>query len=117
MPPLPVIAGSIVVNATFLEPANPIMRTVCQERIPEQLRGRVFGAISSLSAGARALGIIRYGLLLLALGLHASLLVLAVAVANLFLPLIMDLIPASKELDAIGQPSRSPPAPARGRIQ
>ncbi len=110
MPPLPVIAGSIVVNATFLEPANPIMRTVCQERIPEQLRGRVFGAISSLSAGARALGIIRYGLLLLALGLHASLLVLAVA--NLFLPLIMDLIPASKELDAIGQPSRSPPAPA-----
>ncbi len=105
MPPLPVIAGSIVVNATFLEPANPIVRTVYQERIPEQLRGRVFGTMYSLSAGARSLGIILYGLLLQELGLQTTLIVLAVA--NVLVPLIMFVIPAYKELDALPAPAQS----------
>ncbi|MDQ3692519.1 MAG: MFS transporter [Chloroflexota bacterium] len=104
MPPLPVIAGSIVVNATFLEPANPIVRTVYQERIPERLRGRVFGTMYSLSAGARSLGIILYGFLLQELGLQTTLIVMAAA--NVLVPLIMFVIPAYKELDA-------PPAPAQ----
>lgn len=102
LPPLPVIAGSIVVNATFLEPTNPIVRTIYQERIPEQLRGRVFGTMYSLGAGARSLGIIGYGLLLQSFGLAATLLVLAAA--NLLVPLIMFLIPAFRQLDAPPEP-------------
>lgn len=106
-PPLPVIAGSIVVNATFLEPTNPIVRTVYQERVPEHLRGRVFGTMSAIGAGARSLGIILYGFLLQELGLQTTLLMMAAA--NLLLPLIMYLIPAYKELRRPGDPGRPIP--------
>lgn len=105
MPSLPVVSSSIVVNATFLEPANPIVRTVYQERIPERLRGRVFGAMYSVSAGARSLGIILYGFMVESFGLHSTLIVLAVA--NLAVPLIMFLIPAFRQLDAPPEPAQS----------
>ena len=102
MPPLPVISASIALNATFLEPTNPIVRTIYQERVPECLRGRVFGTMYSLSAGARALGIIFYGFLLQSFGLSATLLVLAVA--NVLVPLIMFLVPVFRQLDAPPEP-------------
>ncbi len=97
MPSLPIVSGSIVVNASFLEPANPIIRTIYQERVPEHLRGRVFGTMYSLANGARSLGIILYGLLLESFGLSTTLLILAVA--NLVVPLVMFLIPIFRHLD------------------
>jgi MFS family permease len=97
MPSLPIVSGSIVVNASFLEPANPIIRTIYQERIPEHLRGRVFGTMYSLANGARSLGIILYGFLLESLGLATTLLILAIA--NLAVPAIMFLIPVFRGLD------------------
>lgn len=97
MPSLPVVAGSIVLNASFLEPANPIIRTIYQERVPEQLRGRVFGTMYSLTNGARSLGIILYGFLLESLGLATTLVILAIA--NLAVPAIMFLIPVFRRLD------------------
>lgn len=97
MPSLPVVSASIAVNATFLEPTNPIVRTIYQERIPEQLRGRVFGTMYSLANGARSLGIILYGFLLESFGLAPTLVILAVA--NLVVPGIMFLIPIFRQLD------------------
>lgn len=98
VPPLPVVTGSIFVNATFLEPTNPIVLTALQERVPDRLRGRVHGTLYSLTAGARSLGLIGYGFMLQELGLQTTLVVLAVI--NVVLPLMIVWLPGFKELDA-----------------
>lgn len=105
MPPLGVIVAAVVVNAVFLEPANPIWMTVQHERVPEALRGRVLGAMMSLSYAARSLGVVGYGLLLEWGGLREALIVMASL--NAVVPLVLWLAPAPRGLDA----SRTRPAP------
>jgi len=112
MPPLWLIVASIVVNALFLEPANPLSMTILQERVPARMRGRVFGAMAALGAGTLPLGMVLYGWMLEAIGLQATLLILASV--NLTLPLAMVLMPGFRHLN------RTPPAMAArsdGRLQ
>lgn len=97
MPPLWVIVASIVVNALFLEPANPLSMTIAQERIPAAMRGRVFGAAAAIGAGTLPLGMVVYGWLLEAIGLQTTLFILASV--NLALPLLMLLMPGFRHLD------------------
>ncbi|MDQ3780323.1 MAG: MFS transporter [Chloroflexota bacterium] len=99
VPPLPVVSGSIVVNAIFLEPTNPVWMTIRQERVPAQMRGRVFGALTALGAGSRSLGIVTYGLLLEGIGLQSTLLVLAAV--NVLPPLVLWLAPPLRDLKKI----------------
>jgi MFS family permease len=66
--------------------------TILQERVPAELRGRVFGAVMSLSAGAAPLGLVAYGFLLEGIGLRDTLWVLAAV--NLLVPLSILLLPA-----------------------
>jgi MFS family permease len=102
MPPVGVIAGSIAVAAIFLEPTNPIWMTIFQERVPEALRGRVFGTFLALGNAARTLGVLVYGLLLQRFGLRDTLVVLAAV--NIVVPLVLWLAPA---LRTMGTPSAS----------
>jgi MFS family permease len=108
MPPLGVIAGSVAVNAVFLEPTNPIWTTIQQERVPEELRGRVFGVVLAISSGARSLGVLGYGFLLESIGLRETLVVLAMV--NLVVPIVLWRAPA---LRTIATPTAFPPTPCR----
>ncbi len=96
MPPLSVIVASIVINALFLEPVNPLSMTIMQERVPSGMRGRVFGAMAAIGATTLPLGMITYGSLADALGLRPTLLILASA--NLALPVSMLLLPGFRTL-------------------
>ncbi len=54
-------------------PVNPIINTVVQGITPEALRGRVFGAISSVAYAAAPLGIMAAGWLVALRGLQVAL--------------------------------------------
>jgi MFS family permease len=105
LPSLPILALCIIINATALEPCNPLYMTILQERVPAELRGRVFGAVMSLSAGAAPLGLVTYGFLLEGIGLRDTLWVLAAV--NLLVPLSILLLPAWR---SVGErlPARGP---------
>jgi MFS family permease len=96
LPPLAVVTGSIVVNAIFLEPANPIATTLFQERVPEAMRGRVFGTFLALNYAVRSLGLLTYGVLLQKIGLQATLIVLAAV--NPIVPLVLWYAPPLRAL-------------------
>lgn len=112
LPPLWVIVAAVVVNALCLEPVNPMVMTVAQERIPAAMRGRVFGAIAAIAATTLPLGMLVYGWLLEAIGLQPTLLLLAAV--NLALPAIMLLLPGLRLLGAparVEAPIVRPPEP------
>ena len=100
LPPLGVIAGSVALNAVFLEPTNPIWMTIQQERVPEALRGRVFGAFLAIGYAARSVGVLTYGLLLEGIGLRDTLVVLAAV--NVVVPLVLWRAPALRTLPSPG---------------
>jgi MFS family permease len=104
MPSLWVIVLAIVVNAIMLEPSNPLSMTIFQERIPEGMRGRVFGTLTALGVAAMPLGMVAYGFLLSGLGLHTTLWVLATV--NIVLPALILFAPAFREMDTphVSQP-------------
>lgn len=101
MPSLWVVVLAVVVNAIMLEPSNPMMMTVFQERVPEGMRGRVFGTMTSLGIAAMPLGMVGYGFLMSSIGLQATLWVLAAV--NLTLPALILLAPAFHELGGAGE--------------
>jgi MFS family permease len=73
-------------------PINPVMLTVFQERTPVDLRGRVFGLLTSISWSAMPLGRVAGGLLIESAGLRLTLTLIAIGylmpgVAVLLIPL------------------------------
>jgi MFS family permease len=96
IPPLWVMVIAIGVNAILFEPINPLRMTILQERIPDHLRGRVFGTLSAIGLGTLPIGMVVYGALLSSLGLTSTLYVLAVV--NLALPVGMLFIPAFRAM-------------------
>jgi MFS family permease len=107
-PPALLIAGAFAVVAIVGEPLNPLFTTILQERVPAELRGRVFGVIDALAMSVRPLGFLVYGVLIDAIGLRETLIVLAavnlaVPVVLLFLPVLHDLRAPSPLPDAAPQ--------------
>ncbi|MGH2559971.1 MAG: MFS transporter [Thermomicrobiales bacterium] len=109
MPSWWVVAGAIFVEAVIFEPINPLTMTIEHERVPAGMRGRVFGVRMALGFGTLPLGILVYGYLLEGIGLHDTLIVLALV--NAALPLAMLAMPA---LRAMNRRPPGPPIP-RGR--
>jgi MFS family permease len=60
-------------------PINPIIMTVAQERVPAEMRGRVFGALQALACVAIPMGLLGGGAMLELVGMRASLLSIATA--------------------------------------
>ena len=58
-------------------PINPIIMTVAQERVPAEMRGRVFGALQALAYMAIPLGLLGGGALLELVGMRTSLISIA----------------------------------------
>jgi MFS family permease len=98
MPPVGIVVAAIVINATALEPTNPLVQTIFQERIPDGMRGRVFGTLTAIAATTAPVGMIAYGLLISKLGLQTTLYIFATI--NLSLPLMLAAIPAFRKLGA-----------------
>lgn len=106
MPSLWVVVLAVVVNAIMLEPSNPMMMTIFQERVPEGMRGRVFGTMTSLGIAAMPLGMIGYGFLMSTIGLQQTLWVLAAV--NVTLPALILLAPAFRDMGASSAPVQQP---------
>ncbi len=66
-----------VLTGLMFGPINPITQVVTQERAPQHLRGRVMGAVTSLSYTAGPVGYLLAGPLVEWLGLRGAFLVLA----------------------------------------
>jgi MFS family permease len=100
MPPVGIVVMAIVINATALEPTNPIVMTIFQERVPDGMRGRVFGTIGAIAVATLPVGMIGYGLLMTHLGLQTTLYIFATI--NLSVPLVLALVPAIRSLGEPG---------------
>ena len=75
---------------------NPLLVTVRHERIPAELRGRVFGAFSAAALAAQPLGMLAAGVAVEAIGFQPTVLVLAmlaqaVGIASFAAPALRDL--------------------------
>jgi H+ antiporter protein len=97
LPPLPVILVLCAVIGLVYGPIQPIYAYVVQTRAPQRLRGRVVGAMASLTYAAGPLGLVVAGPLADAAGLKATFLALALPI--LVIGLIATRLPSLRELD------------------
>jgi MFS family permease len=75
MPPLWVLAPVLFFSGAAGGPVNPILMTVRQERVPDALRGRVFGSFGALAWIAMPAGILVGGFGADAIGVRACFLI------------------------------------------
>lgn len=114
LPPLPVAVGLMAVQGLGVGAINPLVFTVVQERVPERLLGRVFGALVALAEGAAPLGLVLAGFALEGLGLGPVLLAVAAGLLAVFVYVLAN--PAFRELGKPAQPTdggsgrRGPPS-------
>jgi MFS family permease len=75
--PFPVMLTVLVMLAILGGAVNPLLVTVRMERIPAEMRGRVFATTSAIAMGVQPIGIVAGGLLVEGIGLTPAVLVLA----------------------------------------
>jgi MFS family permease len=75
----PVILVALFVMGASIGPISPLVMTILHERVPAELRGRVFGAMTAIASGTVPLGIVIVGFTIEGVGLRSTLVVLAVA--------------------------------------
>jgi MFS family permease len=73
LPSLPVTLVALAVGGLAVGPINPILGTVQYEIVPAELRGRVFGAITSGAWAAIPAGVLLGGIVVDAVGVAATL--------------------------------------------
>jgi MFS family permease len=78
-------------------PLNPILAAVEYERIPEHMRGRVFGAMQAGAWMAMPLGVLAGGYLIEQFGLPATFLVTSLCYLATTLTMVVN--PAFREMD------------------
>lgn len=104
VPPLPVVLLAQFIAGIASGPINPILSTVEYERIPSNMRGRVFGTITAGAWLAMPLGVLLGGIAVEGVGLVSTLLVvgscyLLTTVSLAFFPVLKSMdIPAVKQL-------------------
>ncbi len=98
IPPLPVAIGALFFGGLAAGQLNPLIMTVAQERIPPDMRGRVFGIMTGLAWIAAPLGMLLAGAMTEVFGI--SWMVLLVAIAYLAVTLAQFRNTALHEMDA-----------------
>lgn len=78
-PPLVVISAVLFMVGLIGAPLNPILMTVRQERVPIEMRGRVFGAFTALAWLAIPAGMLLGGFMVDLLGLRQSFILIGIA--------------------------------------
>jgi MFS family permease len=95
-PPLPVIMAVMAICGVISGPITPLLVTIRHERIPTQLRGRIFSTFSAITQVASPLGIVLAGVLVDGIGLPLTVLAIAacaqiVGIAMLFVPVFREM--------------------------
>jgi MFS family permease len=98
-PSLPVAVAAFAIAGLASGPVNPLIFTIVAERVPVQLRGRVFGAVRAGAWASIPLGILAGGALVAAIGVAATF--LAIGVAYVALTLYGFFNPAFREMDEV----------------
>jgi MFS family permease len=93
-----IVAGAVLAGMA-IGPINPFMVTIRHERSPAALRGRVFASYSAIAMVAQPLGMLVIGNAIEHVGLHPTLMTLAISaqilgIALFFIPAFCDLDPA-----------------------
>ncbi|HZU47927.1 MAG TPA: MFS transporter [Mycobacterium sp.] len=101
LPPLAVILVLCALIGLVYGPIAPIYNYVMQTRSPPQLRGRVFGVMTSLAYAAGPLGFMLAGPLTDAAGLRTTFLVLAIPMT--VIGLVSLPLPSLRELDRLAE--------------
>ncbi len=104
-PSVAVLATAMAISGVMLGPINPLAVTVRHERIPPELRGRVFSTFSAIALAVAPLGVLTSGYLIERLGFFATLLVFALG-AQLLGPAML-FVPALHDLDQTFQTDHS----------
>ncbi len=105
-PPVGVsVAGHALAGAAS-GPLNPIIDTVKYERVPAEMRGRVFGVITAVAWAALPLGVLLGGFFIEWVGLRAALILIGLAylpttLALWFIPALKDMDSGPRELDPV----------------
>lgn len=97
---LPPVAVSTVLTSLFgfaVGSVNPLVYTLLQERVPPELRGRIFGTVLGVALLAAPAGMLVAGASVQALGVRTVF--LAVAAVQVLVTLSMLFQPALKEMD------------------
>lgn len=74
MAPFTPVAAAMFINSLAIAPLGPLLITILQERIPSELRGRVFGVMTAMMFAASPLGLLIAGVGIDAVGLRVTLL-------------------------------------------
>jgi MFS family permease len=106
--PLVILISAKLVSGLASGPLNPLIDTVFFERVPDGMRGRVFGVTQASAWLAMPVGVLVAGPLIEGIGLRATFLVTGTTYVGVIL--VSLLLPALRGLDA------QPPATA-GRIE
>jgi MFS family permease len=90
-PPLGVLLAVLAVAGLAAGPLNPVIQTVFFERVPDGMRGRVFGVTQACAWIAMPIGVVAAGPMIERLGLRPTFLIvgsiyLAVTLASFLLP-------------------------------
>jgi MFS family permease len=98
-PPLAVLVITTAIFSLGAGPLNPIIGAIEFERIPQDMRGRVFGAITAGAWLAMPLGMLLGGVLIEGLG--TSPVLIGLGIVYFATTVSMAFIPAMKEMDKI----------------
>jgi MFS family permease len=102
-PPLWMTAAALALSGFGIGPINPLVLTVMQERVPAELRARVFGAVGATALVAAPAGVLLAGALAEVLGVQVV--IGGIAAGMLLLTIPMLLSPALHELGGDRSPS------------
>jgi MFS family permease len=96
-PPIYILVAAVLITSLGAGPLNPIISAIEFERIPANMRGRVFGAITAAAWIAMPLGMLIGGISTESFG--TSTLLVFLGVTYLITTLSMALIPVMKEMN------------------
>ena len=96
-PPLPILLTIVFFSSIGAGPLNPIIDSVALERVPQNMRGRVFGAITAGAWIAMPLGMLLGGILTDRVGTFPML--IGLGITYLITTLSMAFIPAMREMN------------------
>ena len=102
-PPLPILLTVVFISSIGAGPLNPIIDSVEFERIPPNMRGRVFGAVTAGAWIAMPLGMLLGGILTERFGTLVML--IGLGITYFITTLSMAFIPAMKEMNRKPQSS------------
>ena len=102
-PPLPILLTIVFFSSIGAGPLNPIIDAMALERVPQNMRGRVFGAVTAGAWIAMPLGMLLGGILTDRFGTFPML--IGLGITYFITTLSMAFIPAMKEMNRKPQAS------------